>query len=73
MSEIKTVGIVGSGVIGAGWAARCLARGYNVIATDPAPGAEEIMISKIANAWPALIKIGCPLVCRNSLADTDLV
>jgi carnitine 3-dehydrogenase len=58
MSEIKTVGIVGSGVIGAGWAARCLARGYNVIATDPGPGAEEIMASKIANAWPALIKIG---------------
>ncbi len=58
MSEVKTVGIVGSGVIGAGWAARCLARGYNVIATDPAPGAETVMASKIANAWPALIKIG---------------
>jgi len=58
MSEVKTVGIVGSGVIGAGWAARCLSRGYDVIATDPGPDAEAIMASKIANAWPALIKIG---------------
>lgn len=58
MSEVKTVGIVGSGVIGAGWAARCMARGYDVIATDPGPDAEAVMASKIANAWPALVKIG---------------
>ena len=58
MSKVKTVGIVGSGVIGAGWAARCLSRGYEVIATDPGPGAEAIMVEKIANAWPALVKIG---------------
>lgn len=58
MSEVKTVGIVGSGVIGAGWAARCLARGYDVIATDPGPDAAAIMADKIANAWPAMVKIG---------------
>ena len=58
MTEIKTVGIVGAGVIGAGWAARCLARGYDVIAWDPGPDAETILIDKIANAWPALVKIG---------------
>jgi carnitine 3-dehydrogenase len=40
-SPIKTVGIVGGGVIGSGWAARCLAHGLDVIATDPAPGAER--------------------------------
>lgn len=58
MSEIKTVGIVGAGVIGAGWAARSLARGYDVIAWDPGPGAADILSEKIANAWPALIRIG---------------
>ncbi len=58
MSEIQTVGIVGAGVIGAGWAARCLARGYDVIAWDPGPNAETILVNKIANAWPALVKIG---------------
>ncbi len=58
MTDIKTVGIVGAGVIGAGWAARALARGYDVIASDPGPNAEEILKGKIANAWPALIEIG---------------
>jgi len=58
MADIKTVGIVGAGVIGAGWAARALARGYDVIASDPGPNAEEILKGKIANAWPALINIG---------------
>lgn len=58
MTDIKTVGIVGAGVIGAGWAARCLARGYDIIAWDPGPDAERVLIDKIANAWPALVKIG---------------
>lgn len=58
MSTIKTVGIVGAGVIGAGWAARALARGYDVIASDPGPNAEEILKAKIETAWPALISIG---------------
>lgn len=58
MSEIKTVGIVGAGVIGAGWAARALAHGYDVIAWDPGKNAEAILRDKVANAWPALINIG---------------
>lgn len=58
MTDIKTVGIVGAGVIGAGWAARALARGYDVIASDPGPDAAEILKGKIANAWPALVNIG---------------
>lgn len=58
MAEIKTIGIVGAGVIGAGWAARCLARGYDVIAWDPGENAETVLRDKIANAWPALVNIG---------------
>ena len=38
--EIKNIVIVGTGVIGASWAAYYLSRGFNVIATDPAPNAE---------------------------------
>ena len=57
-SPIKTVGIVGGGVIGSGWAARCLAHGLDVIATDPAPGAEKAMRDSVANAWPALTRVG---------------
>jgi carnitine 3-dehydrogenase len=57
-SPIKTVGIVGGGVIGSGWAARCLAAGLDVIVSDPAPNAESATRASVANAWPALTRIG---------------
>ena len=41
VKPIKTVGIAGTGLIGAGWAARLLFRGFNVIAYDVSPTAEE--------------------------------
>ncbi len=53
MSLISTVGIAGTGLIGAGWAARCLARGLDVIAFDPAPTAETRLKSAIEVAWPS--------------------
>ena len=34
MSNIRTFGVVGSGIIGAGWAARALAAGLDVLAYD---------------------------------------
>jgi carnitine 3-dehydrogenase len=39
--RIRKVAVVGAGSIGASWAALVLARGLDVVATDPAPGAEE--------------------------------
>jgi len=53
-----SVAIIGTGVIGAGWAARCLAHGYDVLAWDPAVGAERSLRAKVANAWPALTRQG---------------
>src|SRR5262245_49582347 len=38
---IRRIAIVGTGVIGASWAAQYLARGLDVIGTDPAPEAES--------------------------------
>jgi carnitine 3-dehydrogenase len=58
MREIKTVGIAGTGVIGAGWAARFLAHGLDVVAWDPAPDAEDKLRAAVQNAWPALSKLG---------------
>lgn len=58
MSDIKNITVVGTGVIGGGWVARFLAHGYKVIATDPAPNAEEKLRAIIDNAWPALEKVG---------------
>jgi carnitine 3-dehydrogenase len=37
---VHRIAIVGTGVIGASWSAYYLARGFDVVATDPAPNAE---------------------------------
>src|SRR5881398_806247 len=55
---IHRVAIVGTGVIGASWAAQYLARGFDVVATDPAPNAETNMRKYVEDAWPALTTIG---------------
>jgi 3-hydroxyacyl-CoA dehydrogenase len=55
---IRRIAIVGTGVIGASWAALFLAHGLEVIATDPAPNAEENLREYIDNAWPALEQLG---------------
>ncbi len=57
MTGIKTLGIAGSGVIGAGWAARAMAHGVDVIAYDPFPGSEQAMCDKVERAWPSMIKL----------------
>ena len=54
----KTIGIVGTGVIGTGWAVRVLARGYSVVASDPAEGAEDRFHAGIERAWPSARKLG---------------
>ncbi len=51
-------GVVGTGVIGAGWAVRALSRGWDVVASDPAPGAEDRLHASIERAWPSVRKIG---------------
>ena len=58
MKEIKTVAVVGTGVIGAGWAARVLAHGLDVVAWDPATDWQVGLKAALENAWPALNKVG---------------
>ncbi|MCH2454532.1 MAG: L-carnitine dehydrogenase [Idiomarina sp.] len=53
-----TAAIIGTGVIGAGWAARYLANGYRVKAWDPGEDAREKLEQSIKNAWPSLEKLG---------------
>jgi 3-hydroxyacyl-CoA dehydrogenase len=55
---IRRIAIVGTGVIGASWAALFLAHGLEVVATDPAPNAEGNLREYIDNAWPALEQLG---------------
>ena len=56
--SIRRIAIVGTGVIGASWAALYLAKGFAVVATDPAPNAEAALRKFVANAWPALERLG---------------
>src|SRR5262249_3892488 len=57
---------VGTGVIGASWAAFFLAKGFEVVAADPAPGAEERLREFVAKAWPALERLGLSLGASQS-------
>src|SRR5579864_1662438 len=56
--EVQNIAIVGTGVIGASWAAEFLAHGFDVVATDPAPNAEQNLRNYIDTAWPALTAKG---------------
>ena len=57
-TDIKTFAALGTGVIGSGWIARALAHGWDVVAWDPAPGAEVQLRARIHKCWPALVKNG---------------
>ena len=50
---VRRIAVVGTGVIGASWAAYYLSRGFDVVATDPAPNAEANLRKYVDNAWPA--------------------
>jgi carnitine 3-dehydrogenase len=83
-TSVRTVTCVGAGVIGGGWAAYFLARGFDVVAWDPAPDAEARLRHLVEGAWPALVELGLAegasldrLVVEKDLAaavaDTDFV
>ncbi|WP_232437840.1 3-hydroxyacyl-CoA dehydrogenase NAD-binding domain-containing protein, partial [Burkholderia ubonensis] len=46
--DIQRIAIVGAGVIGASWAAFYLAKGFDVVATDPAPQADARLCDALA-------------------------
>jgi carnitine 3-dehydrogenase len=55
---IHRVAVIGTGVIGASWAAQYLARGLDVVATDPAPNAEANLRRYVDEVWEQLEEIG---------------
>jgi 3-hydroxyacyl-CoA dehydrogenase len=81
---VRHVAIVGTGIIGASWATLYLARGFDVIATDPAPNAEASLRRYVDTAWPAMATLGLSPKAspehlsftadlRQGLADADFV
>src|ERR1700691_1721574 len=68
---VHLIAIVGTGVIGASWAAYYLARGFDVVATDPGPQAEANLRKYVDDAWPLLTQAGfSPGASRDRLTFT---
>jgi carnitine 3-dehydrogenase len=57
-AAVQNVAVIGTGVIGAGWAAHFLRMGYGVAAWDPGPGAAERLAAFVEGVWPALERLG---------------
>jgi carnitine 3-dehydrogenase len=81
---VRRIAVVGAGVIGASWAAYYLARGFDVVATDPASSAEANLREYVDDVWPALSKPGVAAgasrdrltftsTMRRALENADLV
>lgn len=75
-ADVRTVAVVGTGVIGGGWAAHFLRRGYDVVAWDPGAGSSDRLRALVARAWPALDRLGLSegasrdrLRCVDTLAE----
>ncbi|MCX2734203.1 3-hydroxyacyl-CoA dehydrogenase NAD-binding domain-containing protein [Saccharopolyspora sp. NFXS83] len=70
--SVRHVACIGAGVIGGGWVAHFLARGYRVTAWDPAPDAEQKLRRLVDAAWPALTELGlAPGASRDALTVTS--
>jgi len=57
MRQVKTLGLLGTGVIGAGWAARALHFGVDVIAADVNPAMEKWLRGAVETAQRALARL----------------
>jgi carnitine 3-dehydrogenase len=81
---VRTVAVVGTGVIGGGWAAHFLRMGYEVVAWDPSPRGAARLEGLLDRAWPTLEKLGLRPgasrdrlrfagTLRSAVADADFV
>ena len=57
-NDVKRIACVGAGTIGGGWAAYFLARGMEVVATDPLPDGEARLRRIVDAALPRLASLG---------------
>src|SRR6202163_4252022 len=68
---IRRIAIIGTGVIGASWSSLFLAKGLQVVATDPSPNAEAALRKFVETAWPALKRLGrSPGASQSNLSFT---
>lgn len=80
----ERVAVIGTGVIGAGWACHFLRMGLDVVAWDPAPDSSKRLADFVRMVWPTIEGIGLRpgasadrLVCASSpeeaVASADFV
>jgi len=74
MSALKSanrIAVIGTGVIGASWTALFLAKGLQVVATDPAPDSQASLKKFVDSAWVPLKRLGLsPGASRSNLRFT---
>ncbi len=69
---VRTIAVIGTGVIGGGWVAHFLRQGYDVVAWDPGPDGAQRLSALLDSAWPALERLGLrPGASRDRLRLTD--
>ncbi|KAL4811900.1 hypothetical protein BDW67DRAFT_189213 [Aspergillus spinulosporus] len=68
---IRTIGVIGTGVIGSSWTALFLSRGLKVIVTDPAPEAETKLRDSLEKTCPVVP--GCTLTVETCLSHLTFV
>lgn len=78
--QVQKIGIVGTGVIGGGWALHFLRLGKDVIVWDPSSKALKKLKKQACDVWPTLEKIGISpgaslqnLILANSLEELNHV
>ena len=57
-AAVRSIAVVGAGIIGASWTAYFLARGFAVRATDTRPDGDAFIRDYIGKAWPTLARFG---------------
>jgi carnitine 3-dehydrogenase len=74
MRQVRTLGLLGTGVIGGGWAARALHFGIDVLAADVNPAMQAWIRGAVDNAEAALARLtAAPLPPKGKLSfTTDL-
>ncbi|HYL02508.1 MAG TPA: 3-hydroxyacyl-CoA dehydrogenase NAD-binding domain-containing protein [Steroidobacteraceae bacterium] len=71
MRQVRTLGLLGTGVIGGGWAARALHFGIDVVAADVKPEMEAWIRGAVENAEGALARLTlAPLPPKGRLSFT---
>ena len=72
--KIKLAAVIGSGVIGGGWAARFLLNGIDVKVFDPSKEAEQNLNEMLSNAESAYSKLTmAPLLKQGRLEFVDSI